>query len=43
MDGMHRVCRALIEIRTAIQAVRFSVDPKPDLVNIAPDDLPYDT
>ena len=30
MDGMHRVCRALIEGRETIRAVRFNVDPEPD-------------
>lgn len=41
MDGMHRVCRALIEGRETIRAVRFRADPAPDYVDIHPDDLPY--
>jgi len=41
MDGMHRVCRALIEGRQTIRAVRFTVDPEPDCVDVHPDDLPY--
>jgi hypothetical protein len=41
MDGMHRVCRALIEGRATIDAVRFEFDPEPDYVGISPDDLPY--
>ena len=41
MDGMHRVCRALIEGRDTIRAVRFDVDPEPDHVGVAPDELPY--
>ena len=41
MDGMHRVCRALIEGRTFIHAVRFEIDPEPDYVDVSPDDLPY--
>ena len=41
MDGMHRVCRALIEGRETIQAVRFDVDPEPNYVDVPPDELPY--
>ncbi len=41
MDGMHRVCRALIEGRKTIRAVRFDVDPEPDYVGVDPDELPY--
>ncbi len=41
MDGMHRVCRALIEGRKTIRAVRFEVDPEPDYVGVDPDELPY--
>ena len=41
MDGMHRVCKALIEGRGTILAVRFNVDPKPDYIDVSPDDLPY--
>ena len=42
MDGMHRVCKALLENRTEIEAVRFVHDPAPDYIGIDPDDLPYD-
>jgi hypothetical protein len=42
MDGMHRICKALLEGRTEIEAVRFENDPEPDFVGIDPDDLPYD-
>jgi len=42
MDGMHRVARALLEGRGAVEAVRFEVDPEPDYVGVDPDDLPYD-
>jgi hypothetical protein len=42
MDGMHRVCKALLENRTVIEAVRFVRDPEPDHIGVAPDDLPYD-
>jgi hypothetical protein len=41
MDGMHRVCKALLEGRAAIEAVRFVSDPDPDYVGVPPDDLPY--
>jgi hypothetical protein len=41
MDGMHRVCKALLESRTEIEAVRFAEDPAPDYIGVHPDDLPY--
>lgn len=41
MDGMHRVCKALLEGREDIEAVRFVSDPEPDFIGIDPDDLPY--
>jgi hypothetical protein len=41
MDGMHRICRALLEGLTDIEAVRFIHDPNPDYVGVEPDDLPY--
>ena len=43
MDGMHRVCKAIIEGRKTIKAVQFSKDPEPDFIDVKhPDDLPYD-
>jgi hypothetical protein len=42
MDGMHRVCKALLEGVTEVEAVRFLTDPEPDFVGVNPDDLPYD-
>ena len=42
MDGMHRVCRALFDGLTTIQAVRFTIDPEPDYENVYPADLPYE-
>jgi hypothetical protein len=33
MDGMHRVCRAILEDRPTLAAVRFTVLPEPDLRN----------
>lgn len=41
MDGMHRVCKAVMERRDSIKAVQFSVDPEPDYVGVSPDELPY--
>jgi len=41
MDGMHRICRALVEGRETVRAVRFEVDPEPDYIDVAPSDLPY--
>lgn len=41
MDGMHRICRALVEGRETVRAVRSEVDPEPDYVDVAPSDLPY--
>jgi hypothetical protein len=42
MDGMHRICKALLEGKDSVRAVRFVVDPKPDYVGISPNELPYD-
>jgi hypothetical protein len=42
MDGMHRVCRAILDGVVKIPAVRFEADPDPDFVNCDPDRLPYD-
>jgi hypothetical protein len=42
MDGMHRIARALLEGRTTIRAVRFTVHPEPDFRDCRPEDLPYD-
>jgi hypothetical protein len=42
MDGMHRVCKALLENLPDIEAVRFFHDPEPDYIGVDPDDLPYD-
>jgi hypothetical protein len=42
MDGMHRVCKALLEGQTEIKAVQFDVDPEPDYVDVDEEDLPYD-
>jgi hypothetical protein len=42
MDGMHRICKALLEGADAVEAVRFSEDPEPDAIGVDPDSLPYD-
>ena len=41
MDGMHRVCKALIQGARAIKAVRLPTMPEPDFVGIPVDELPY--
>lgn len=42
MDGMHRVAKAYLEGRETIKAVQFEIDPEPDYIGVAADDLPYD-
>jgi hypothetical protein len=42
MDGMHRICRALLDGVERVPAVRFVVDPAPDFVDCDPRALPYD-
>lgn len=41
MDGMHRVCKALLIGASSIKAVQFTDDIKPDYINVEPDKLPY--
>ena len=41
MDGMHRVCKALLLGHADIEAVRFIRDPEPDHIGVHPDHLPY--
>lgn len=41
MDGMHRVCKALLEGLSEIEATRFVEDPQPDYIGVKPEDLPY--
>jgi hypothetical protein len=41
MDGMHRVCKAVLNGETHILAVQFDADVTPDFINVNPDDLPY--
>jgi hypothetical protein len=41
MDGMHRVCKALLLGHADIEAVQFAQDPEPDYLGVHPDELPY--
>ena len=41
MDGMHRVAKAVLEGRQAVEAVQFPTDPMPDYVGRGPNELPY--
>jgi hypothetical protein len=41
MDGMHRVCKALVLGIGSVKAVQFSSMPEPDFVGREPDTLPY--
>ncbi|MEM6532291.1 MAG: hypothetical protein AAF654_06685 [Myxococcota bacterium] len=41
MDGMHRVCKALMRGNTRIAARRFRQDPEPDFCGLEPHELPY--
>ena len=42
MDGMHRVCKALLLDKKSILVVQFKKYIDPDFINMFPDDLPYD-
>lgn len=42
MDGMHRVCKALLQGIDYVEAVRFVRDPKPDYIGVPPDELLYE-
>lgn len=42
MDGMHRVCKALMQGASKIAVVQFESDPEPDYVDRDPHSLPYD-
>ncbi|MGF1725542.1 hypothetical protein [Photobacterium nomapromontoriensis] len=41
MDGMHRVCKALLTGASTVKVVQFSEYIKPDYIGIDPDKLPY--
>lgn len=42
MDGMHRICKALLQGDDSVEAIRFAHDPEPDYINVRPNDLPYE-
>ena len=42
MDGMHRVCKALISGLKTIKAVELLAMPEPDFVGVPTDQLPYE-
>lgn len=42
MDGMHRVCKAVLQDHRAIPAVQFPQTPDPDYIDCVPEDLPYE-
>ena len=42
MDGMHRVCKALLENKETISMVQFVETPAPDYIDADVDALPYD-
>jgi len=42
MDGMHRVCKALISGLKTIKAVKLLAMPEPDYVAVPIDQLPYE-
>jgi predicted nucleotidyltransferase len=41
MDGMHRICKAVINGIDKIPAVQFMEDPEPGYINCGPGGLPY--
>lgn len=41
MDGMHRICKALLLNQETIAAVQFETEIPPDFVNIKPENLVY--
>ncbi|WP_117234820.1 hypothetical protein [Vibrio maerlii] len=41
MDGMHRVCKAMLLGHTHIHAFQFTNVIEPDYIGIEPDKLPY--
>lgn len=42
MDGMHRICKAILNEVSEIAAVQFAIDPEPDFVNCDLKELSYD-
>jgi len=42
MDGMHRICKALMAGIPSVPAVQFVSDPEPDFIGREPESLPYE-
>lgn len=42
MDGMHRICKALILRHTTIKARQFKTEPMPDYIDVKIETLPHD-
>ncbi|HJE03850.1 MAG TPA: hypothetical protein K8U92_08240 [Aliarcobacter thereius] len=42
IDGMHRVVKAYLNNQKSIFSYRLKKMPKPDFININPEELPYD-
>jgi hypothetical protein len=42
MDGMHRVCKAVLLGQSHISAVQFNSFIEPDYIDVDPDKLPYE-
>ena len=42
MDGMHRICKAIMLKQQYVLAVQFPEIPAPDFIGVEPADLPYD-
>lgn len=42
MDGMHRICRAILDNKAEISAVQFELDPPPDHRDCSATDLSYE-
>ena len=41
MDGMHRVCKAVMKNQRTIKVVKFMKTPAPDYEDVYPEDLAY--
>jgi hypothetical protein len=42
VDGMHRVCKALIDGLKTVKAIKLSTMPQPDFIGVPIDQLPYE-
>ncbi len=41
IDGMHRICKAVLEKRKSIDAIVLKTLPPPDYINVSAEALPY--